>query len=786
MIATTPPSIARIVVNTTLLWVATSLASVALWPIYRDSQLIVLISVALAVGTLITIVGARLRWTGVVVAGASCVAFLAIGVPLAVPSKAILWFLPSLGGLADLVAGVALGWKQLVTITLPVGTYQALLVPALVMVFTTTVVAGSVALRAARSEIAVIGPVALYVAATALGPQQSSQSVLIPLSLMAVTLFWVAWIRWNRRHAALPGTSSPPASSPVRSMQPASTGASAALDFRAAGRSTALGAVLIVALACGAAVVAEAALPPGTDRAVVRTAFAQPFEPRDYVSPLSVFRRYFQPATANSVLFTVGGLPAGARIRIATMDTYDGVVYSVGGSEGSPDRSSSGSFTRVPSSYDQTGVAGTPVALTVTIGSYSDVWVPTVGQLENITFTGNRAVTLRQDFFYNNVSGSAAVPVGLSAGDGYNVTAVIPTQPSLAQLSTLTPGAAVVPKPAVLPDDLAGKLDEYVGSTQGAGPRLVAMLAGLNSDGYISHGVSPTDAPSRSGHSVDRIGELLSAPQMIGDAEQYAVAAALMARELGFPSRVVFGFAPTTAQVHGADASAWIEVDTAQFGWVTIDPTPPPRPIPAVAPQETQQVARPQSIVPPPAVESDTADRPPAHESEQQRPLNLDPVLQVVLAVVRVVGWIAVAVAIVLSPFLVVIAAKLRRRRLRRRASIVMDRISGGWQEFEDSVRDHRFSPTPAATRSEVAALVGHGQATVLAAVTDRAIFAPGEPEPAEADSVWRAVDELTAALDAPLTRLQRVRAMVSLRSLGGVRGGVRAARRETRPGRSS
>ena len=34
---------------------------------------------------------------------------------------------------------------------------------------------------------------------------------------------------------------------------------------------------------------------------------------------------------------------------------------------------------------------------------------------------------------------------------------------------------------------------------------------------------------------------------MIGDAEQYAVAAAIMVRQLGFPVRVVFGFAPTDA-----------------------------------------------------------------------------------------------------------------------------------------------------------------------------------------------------------------------------------------------
>jgi hypothetical protein len=59
-------------------------------------------------------------------------------------------------------------------------------------------------------------------------------------------------------------------------------------------------------------------------------------------------------------------------------------------------------------------------------------------------------------------------------------------------------------------------------------------------------------------------------------------------------------------------------------------------------------------------------------------------------------------------------------------------------------------------------------QSQVLAAVADRASFAPDEPPASDADSVWRAVDELQAALDAGLTRWQRLRARISLRSLGG------------------
>ena len=293
------------------------------------------------------------------------------------------------------------------------------------------------------------------------------------------------------------------------------------------------------------------------------------------------------------------------------------------------------------------------------------------------------------------------------------------------------------------------------------------MLSGLAAQGYISHGISSTEPASRSGHAADRITELLTAPRMIGDAEQYSVTAALMAQELGFPARVVFGFAPKADQVIGSDVTAWIEVSTAQYGWVTIDPVPPVRDIPAEIPHDKSQVARPQTIVPPLVQESESTDRQPTPDSERPVPNSVDPILQAILAVVRVGAWVLVGIAILLAPFLVILAAKVRRRRLRMRAPTTIDRISGGWQEFEDAILDHGLSPRSSSTRSEVAAIAGGIQSRVLAAAVDRAIFSPDEPAPVDAERVWRAVDELQDSLDHGLSRWQRIRARISLRSLG-------------------
>ena len=143
----------------------------------------------------------------------------------------------------------------------------------------------------------------------------------------------------------------------------------------------------------------------------------------------------------------------------------------------------------------------------------------------------------------------------------------------------------------------------------------------------------------------------------------------------------------------------------------------------------------------------------------------------VIRSILLVAGWTVLGLAIVAAPFLLVIAAKVRRRSLRRRAATVTGKITGGWREFEDAIADYGITPAAASTRSEVAAVVGGMPSRVLAAVADRAVFAPEDPAAADADRVWYIVKELTRAIGAKRTPWQRFKARVSLRSLGGYSG---------------
>ncbi|MEY2849652.1 MAG: hypothetical protein RI885_2319 [Actinomycetota bacterium] len=753
-----------VVANTAMLWLCTAIAASAFWPVYQSPEFVVMVAVTTLVASTIVIAAAVFRLPGYVVVLATIVAYFALGVPIAVPDRAVSVVLPTLEGLRDLTLGTALGWKQLLTITLPVGSYQALLVPAYLLVSLSVTVSLSVALRTRFTALAALGPIVVFLAAILFGETTALFPLSTALGLTAAVLLWLSWARWHDRRAALRrGARASAVSGDV------ARGSIGADRSGPAGFRVLASAVLIVAIAAGGAAGATAALPPTGEREVLRSGIVQPFDPRMYASPLSGFRSYLAPARADDEMLVVDGLPADTRIRIATLDTYDGIVYSVGSETVS---SESGSFTLVPYEFDQSGLAGEEVSIDVTVSGYQGVWLPTVGQLQRISFSGDDASTLRSSFYYNGTSGTAAVVDEVGSGDRYRVDAVVPAQPTGTSLQTLAPGTAEVPALGELPDEVAVALGRWVGDIDGDGARLMAALDGLRATGYISHGVSDDEPPSRSGHSADRITELLTDARMIGDEEQYAVTAAIMARELGFPARVVMGFLPDEAPVDGVttltgdDVSAWIEVDTAQWGWVTLDPNPAVREIPDEVPEVPTQVARPQSPVQPPIEEPDVADDQEPPDSRQNDSDTVDPLLAALLVSLQVAGWVVLAAAIVVSPLLAIIATKVRRRRRRRRASTPLQRISGGWREFEDAVLDHGLTPPPSATRSEFASVVAGTTPLMLAAAADRAVFSPSGAEPQDADRVWSSVDDVRSSLDAGLTRRRRWAARLSLASL--------------------
>ncbi|MCP2031622.1 hypothetical protein L1277_001720 [Okibacterium sp. HSC-33S16] len=745
--------------NATFTILAVVVASALWWPIYQVGQFVLLAAVALALGVTIAALGSRFRLPGVAVLGITVGVYLIVGVPLAMPDAALFGVLPTWQGLVDLVQGTASSWKQLVTILLPVGTYQGLLIPPLVSILSITVITLSIALRTRRPELAVVWPMLLAVLGIAFGPAVGWQSVALGLAVPVVALIWLVWLGRSRHRArAHSHTDAIATVSPSRR------------ERRRAAVVSVVSASLILALAaCGGAVMASVS-PATTERQVIRSHIEQPFNPRSYPSPLSGFRSFHLPDAAGQEMLTVSGLPSEGRLRLATLDTYDGVVYTVGTEDVA---AGSGTFVRVPYRLDQQA-SGQIVTLDVTIRGYSGIWLPGAGQLRQIDFDGPRAGALSSQYFYNDVTGTSAVVTGLTDGDSYQMEAVVAATPTLDELTEIRPGSASPSSTVDLPNVMTERLELYTEGITGAGERLVSMLDGLKNDGYISHGVGENEPTSLSGHGLDRITTLFTERPMIGDEEQYAVAAALMARQLGFPARVVMGFVPTadpasdTATVSSTDISAWIEVQSSDGTWLTVDTTPPLREIPEKELDEPTKVSRPQSVVQPPLEQSESdSEQIPADDSVDNDDEPLDPLLAALLLVAQVLGWTLLGLAVLASPFLAVMAAKARRRALRRSRRTPSERIRAGWQEFQDSAIDFGIEPPASATRREVARTVGGKRALALASVADRATFSTERPSDEDADRVWAAVDDLRSSLGRGRTRRQRLQAATSLRSLG-------------------
>ncbi|MBB5618859.1 transglutaminaseTgpA domain-containing protein [Microcella frigidaquae] len=727
---------------TALSW---AIIAVVLWSIYRDVAFVVLAAVAIPLGIGIALTGVLLRWPSIGMLAAAVAATLVVGVPLAVPGRTVYGVLPEPGGLLDLVAGVALGWRQLITIDLPVGAYQALLVPALVLLLGGPLATLALALRLKRGELAALVPLAGFLLAIALGPETAALPISTTIALATTLLLWQAVWRRHRRAAA------------VGDAGRADAGRTGA---RALAAATTL---LLVAGAAGAALVAV--VPPPGDRTVLRSLVDPPFDPLAQPSPLGAYRASFATEVADLTAVVIAGAPEGSRLRVAALDSYDGTVFAVGS-----DRvdSPSGSFVRIPTRRDLAAVPGDRVRVEIELRRPSGVWLPTVGELESIAFSGESAADLRDRFVLNATTGTAAFVGGPPTGVRYTVDAVIPTNPAT-PLSRAVPGAEAVPAITAVPDALREWLDGVTAGIEGEGARLERALTSLREQGYLSHGIAEDEAPSRSGHSLDRLDELFSAPLMIGDAEQFAAAGALLARELGFPSRVIIGFGPlpgaATTTLLESDRTAWVEVATAE-GWVAVDVAPQRRELPPTEPDDPVPVSRPQNAVQPPVDDAPPLEELAPPEIEARDDTGLDPFWQAVLAVLRVLGVVLLVAALLAAPFLGIVAAKLHRRRRRRTAADPALRILGGWHDVTDQARDYGVELPVAATRTEAAQAIGRPSALVLARVTDRAVYAPEPPSEHEAERVWEAADALRASLAEGRNRRERWRAAVSMTSL--------------------
>ena len=608
---------------------------------------------------------------------------------------------------------------------------------------------------------------------------------------VVIGMSWAVWVgaRVRRRTLARGGEGFP---APTRAAgNSAAAVTRQALAVRRIGISVAVlaAAVLVGGLAATAAEPARAAL---------REAVERPVDPTAFASPLSTFRNYTKDQ-ADVVQMTAMGLPAGARIRLAALDAYDGRRFTVSNGEGP--------FVRIGRERPAPPT-GTPSRVKVQIEQYAGSFLPLPGPIIALDFTGPRAAGLTADLRYSEAAATGLLPGGWRSGDGYTVLAAVPSQPTPDQLADAAPFAAPFPSTVVLPDLLRSEANRYVSGVTGAAAQVEAIRAGLAKDGLFSHGVGTPGTPaepgapgesaavkSAAGHGLDRMVGMLTDTPMVGDQEQFAALMALMVRSIGLPARVAVGFVPPAAaaagaaagthagglagaagavELRGRDISAWVEVPFDGYGWVAFDPTPQDKTTPLPddrSPTERRAVT---VEVPPalPPVQPDSVDaenanqRPDVGDPDEAPAADRSPVLALLITIL---GWLLLLLVLLAVPVGIILGVKGARRRRRRRAEQPKDQITGGWSELLDTAVDTGYRPASWHTRSETAAdlqSAGVLQVDWLAPAADAAEFSPGPVNPERARGYWREVDDRSAELLGGLPLWRRWRARLSLASM--------------------
>jgi hypothetical protein len=264
----------------------------------------------------------------------------------------------------------------------------------------------------------------------------------------------------------------------------------------------------------------------------------------------------------------------------------------------------------------------------------------------------------------------------------------------------------------------------------------------------------------------------------VGDDEQFAAAVALLADHVGFPSRVVVGFraspsadgayvVPPCAEgtCSGGNLTAWVEIQGKDGSWAALDVTPQfVDPIEELTDarqdpkNETQVFDENATVIPP--VQSNPSNGQ-QDKDETFSGINLGWLWEIL----RVAGLTLLIIAAALSPFLLIIGSKVRRRRARREAETPTAAVVGAWDELVDELVDAGYALPKTQTRRELAGDYDVASALALASLTDEAVFGPENPDAASLARSWEIVDRERSSRRAELTLWQRVKLELSLRS---------------------
>ncbi|RRD52412.1 transglutaminase domain-containing protein [Buchananella hordeovulneris] len=692
----------------------------------------------LLLGSILAWLAHRFKFSALGIIAATGLVFFACGGVAAVPSTTVLGFVPTPATFVTLATQLVDGWMDLLTLTPPAGNFIGPAVVPYVSSLLLSLAAGLVLPVRHGRAWAVLPLAANYAVAIAFSTVTTRLGAPWAAAWMLGVLAW-----WAISH--------------LQADRKLGASAAQAAELLAADPSprrrpawrlrTVVAATLTLAVAGAGSALAVGQLQPGNSRDVLRTAVAPPLELHEYPSPLASFF-HLNRTLATSEILVVSGVAPGERIRFATMDSYDGIIASV-----SDRRDIGEGFRKVGSEFPAAQVPeGHPVAYQVHLSNYQLPWLPTIGATKSVEFAGEGETTYGRSLYADSNLYSALVASGGLNGATYRATGVAPRAWTDAQLKSLDVANVSLPPLTGVPVLVASLASEISSSEVTALGRARALEQYLRDKGFYA---GPKTDPIP-GHSADRISRMLSADQLVGDDEQYAVLMMLLARSVGLPARVVMGayhsgseqLAPGQPLVlHGSDVHVWVEIAFEGAGWVPFDPTPPTDQLPRSQSQSPKQIDKPQVLQPPPPPKSLVELAPEAADQDTDKSKQDEPAL-----IDRTVLYVVGGFGLLLLPLALLAAAKAWRAWNRRRRAPRLA-LRGSFDEFVDQMVERGIEIPLRATRREVAQKLGTNEVRHLATLVDEGDYGPTVPNAYDVTAAWQAAREARRSLPVPWWR---------------------------------
>lgn len=700
------------------------------------------IGLGAAVSVLVAVIAKRLEllaieWVAVSIAALVIFGGLAVSV------------VPTPDGYTTFIRGLISGWADLLTSVPPVTANDTLRVLPYVLTLVATTTGLIIRRKSSIPVLPAAGPLVVF----GIGLLFSIETITatrIQGALLVATAIALGW--WQQRASGV--------------LADADIGNTTVVKRR--GRVL-YGATLLAAVSVIAPLIAPVlASAHGTERVDLYNALTPPFNPLDEPSPLAQIKANYQDDVREDVVFVARGDQVPRRWALATLGSYNGVVWTVGDAsiQGEADFRPVDGGTAVDPLDPEPNAELESVSVEVElVGEEIDwPWLPLPGRAQQIDAFDDAGERLDVRFF--DRTGTAAIPSGAN-GLSYSVTATpFPQVPDQADLTLASQDSnleleqqaeAVVTASATL-----------VEGADSGWAQVVALAENLRAASYLA-----TDIASP-GHSQGRLAEFLETDVFVGNEEQYAAFGAIAARNsTRSPARVVVGWVADDDKTLSGEvpftrdeATAWIEVFTDEFGWVPVDVTPDRSNEPELDTAGTNfvDVAAPNPPVPPPPPPELEANQDELEDDEDDEDDDEDESAGGV-PTWAIAGGTALAVPIVAIGLwlLLMLALKRVRRQRRRSRGEANHKVAGAWFETKDRLHEAGIRPRPDMSVNEVAQVIdlrfdSATNMTGLAAIVDEIAFGPADARNDLAESAWERSDEISALLASSAPRTERLR----------------------------